>query len=227
VERNWAVRERDVRLFEIGRVFRDGGGPLPEETTRVAAVVTGARVPAHWSGSGKAPDYDRWDIKALLETAVRSIGPVGTIESAADGWQFTDTDGQVRGWAGVLEADRPAWAGVLFGFELETADAATPATTFVPLPTTPPVERDLALVLPAGVTAADVEGVIRDAAGTLLAQLAVFDEYRGSEVAGRSVAWRLVFRAHDRTLRDTEADTALAKVLASLKERLGVERREA
>ena len=227
VERNWAVRERDVRLFEIGTVFRDTGGPLPEETTRVAAVVTGARVPAHWTGSGKAPDFDRWDIKALFETAVRSICPEGTIESTADGWKFTETDGTVRGWAGALEADRPAWAAVLFGFELETGDAAPPATTFVPLPTTPPVERDLALVLPPGVTAAAVEGVIRDAAGALLAELAVFDEYRGSEMAGRSVAWRLVFRAPDRTLRDTEADTALAKVLASLKERLGVERREA
>jgi phenylalanyl-tRNA synthetase beta subunit len=39
------------------------------------------------------------------------------------------------------------------------------------------------------------------------------------------VAWRLVFRAPDRTLRDEDADRALAKVLSRLKESLGVERR--
>lgn len=227
VQRNWAVRQRDVRLFEIGRVFRDAGDTLPEETTRVAAVVTGARVPPHWSGSGKAPDYDRWDIKALFETAVRLVGGEGTIEPAGDGWQLIDASGQVRGQAGPLVADRPAWAGPAFGFELETGAAEPCAVRFVPLPTTPPVERDLALVLPVEVTAARVEAVIRESAGALLAELTVFDEYRGSEMAGRSVAWRLVFRAPDRTLRDTEVDQAVTAVLASLKERLGVERRQA
>jgi len=41
------------------------------------------------------------------------------------------------------------------------------------------------------------------------------------------VAWRLVFRAPDRTLKDAEADAALQRALAALKEQLGVERREA
>ncbi len=227
VERNWAVRERDVRLFEIGRVFRDTGDPRPEEATRVAAVVTGARIPPHWSGSGKAPDYDRWDIKALFETAVTLAGGGGTVEPVGDAWQAVDADGNVQGWAGPLDADRPAWAGALFGFELAVRTEQSGAVRFAPLPTTPPVERDLALVLPAGVTAAAVEGVIRESAGDLLAELAVFDEYRGSDMAGRSVAWRLVFRAPDRTLRDKEADKAVTTVLASLKERLGVERRQA
>jgi len=55
----------------------------------------------------------------------------------------------------------------------------------------------------------------------------IFDEYRGSGVEGRSVAWRLVFRAPDRTLRDAEVDEALARVVDALKERLGVEQRGA
>jgi len=48
VEHNWAARNRDVRLFEVGTVFRRGNGEggrgnggLPEEWTSVAAVITG------------------------------------------------------------------------------------------------------------------------------------------------------------------------------------------
>jgi phenylalanyl-tRNA synthetase beta chain len=99
--------------------------------------------------------------------------------------------------------------------------------TYNMLPVTPPVERDLALVVPDGVTAAQVGEVLREAGQPLLEEVALFDEYRGSGLAGRSLAWRLWFRAPDRTLRDEEVDQAIAGVLRALKERLGVVRREA
>ncbi|HWP37752.1 MAG TPA: hypothetical protein VNL18_09415, partial [Gemmatimonadales bacterium] len=89
------------------------------------------------------------------------------------------------------------------------------------------VERDVALVLPNRLTAQQVEECVREVAGPLLEALRVFDEYRAAGLSGRSVAWRLVFRAADRTLRDEEVDGVIARVLATLRERFGVERREA
>jgi phenylalanyl-tRNA synthetase beta chain len=68
---------------------------------------------------------------------------------------------------------------------------------------------------------------LREAGGPLLEDVFVFDEYRKPGVAARSLAWRLVFRAPDRTLRDEEVDRAVSAVLEALKERLGVVRREA
>ncbi|KPJ99894.1 MAG: hypothetical protein AMS20_15535, partial [Gemmatimonas sp. SG8_28] len=115
----------------------------------------------------------------------------------------------------------------LFGFELDLEVTERASVRFTALPATPPVERDVALMLPASVSARQVEDVIRGSAGPLLVGLTVFDEYRGKGVTGRSVAWRLVFRAADRTLKDEEADRALSRVLSALKEALGVERREA
>jgi phenylalanyl-tRNA synthetase beta chain len=87
------------------------------------------------------------------------------------------------------------------------------------------VERDLALVLPAGVSAADVEAVILRRGGGYLESVAVFDEYRGSDITGRSVAWRLVFRAREKTLRDKEVDAAVEKILEALRGQLRVDRR--
>jgi phenylalanyl-tRNA synthetase beta chain len=227
VERNWSVRERNVRLFEVGVTFHDAGQPVPEETLRVAAVITGGRAPGHWSGAGRSEDVDLWDLKALFEATARSAGWTGALEAVDGGWDVLDGAGHVRGSARVLAADCPAWAGELLGFELDLEEQASSARVFEALPTTPPVERDLALVLPPGVHAAQVDEIIRAKAGRLLAEHAIFDEYRGKDLAGRSVAWRLVFRAPDRTLKEKEADKAVAAVLTALKEQLGVERREA
>jgi phenylalanyl-tRNA synthetase beta chain len=227
VERNWAVRQHDIRLFEVGVVFHDGGDGVPNETLRAAAVVTGARVPPHWSDGGDSPVYDVWDLKGLFETTIRIVAGAGTVEAVEGGWEWHDAEGRVRGRARILEADRPAWAAPLFGFELDLEVVERGAVRFTALPATPPVERDVALLLPTSVSAQQVEAVIRESAGPLLVGLTVFDEYRGKGVAGRSVAWRLVFRAADRTLKDEEADRALNRVLSALKEALGVERREA
>ena len=68
---------------------------------------------------------------------------------------------------------------------------------------------------------------MRDAAGSLLESVVIFDEYRSKEFSGRSVAWHLVFRVPNRTLRDKDADQALGHILKSLKKNLNVELRQA
>src|SRR5690606_38730063 len=76
VETNWSRQVREVRLFEVGAGFARGGGDgRPVETTRVAAVLTGARTPAHWTDGGAAPDFDLWDLKSLFEVTVALANP--------------------------------------------------------------------------------------------------------------------------------------------------------
>jgi phenylalanyl-tRNA synthetase beta chain len=235
VEYNWSVRERDVRLFEIGRVFHAapaarGSGPgLPDEILRVGVVLTGARVPAHWSEAGRAPDLDLWDLKGMFEELARVAGPEGgtVAPDGGGGWVLRDGSGTGRGRAGPVAADRPPWAAPLFGLELDLGDADRAAPRYTPLPTTPASERDVALVLAPEQRVEQVEAVIRRAGGALLESLWLFDEYRGSAVSGRSVAWRLVFRHPERTLRDAEVDAALEAILVALRSELGVERRQA
>ena len=93
-----------------------------------------------------------------------------------------------------------------------------------PLPVTPAVEVDLALLVPVGVAAATVESTIRSQAGELLERLTLFDEYEGAGIpAGhRSLAWRLTFRHPDRTLRDKEIDGRREKLLRTLESDLGI-----
>jgi len=223
---NWSVRERDIRLFEVGARFqRTPAGPA--ERLTVAAVVTGAREPQHWSRGARAADWDLWDVKAMFEETVRLCGPQGHTVAEGGGWVLVDDTGARRGRAGALAVEGPRWAAPAFGFELDVEVRPAGDRRFVPVPAMPPAERDLALLLPEGTAAQQVEEVVREAAGPLLERLAVFDEYRAQELAGRSVAWRLVFRAPERTLRDEEVEEIVARILARLREQLRVERREA
>jgi phenylalanyl-tRNA synthetase beta chain len=123
----------------------------------------------------------------------------------------------------------PPWAAPVFGFELEISLAALPGVRYTPLPTTPSAERDVALILPAGVTAAAVEAVLAERGGAALESVVVFDEYRGKGLppGTRSVAFRLVFRDAARTLRDEEVDAAVARALTALETSLGVQLRTA
>ena len=236
IEYNWANRNRDIRLFEVGTVFRKGtgtgaGGGGPEEWTSVAGVLTGARRPPHWSEGAKVPDMDIWDLKYHFALAVAVAAPSCDVRPAtgeAVGWVAVERGGQLVGWAGPLEADAPVWAAPLFGFEVRLAAAQPDLGVYRSLPLQPPVERDLALVLPPGVTAAQVSDVLRRTVGPLLERLEVFDEYRGPGIpAGhRSVAWHCTFRDPERTLRERDVDALLARGLEALEGELGVRRRE-
>lgn len=229
VERNWANHVADVRLFEVGTVFATGApGERPREERHVAAVLTGRREPPHWTGTGEG-HFDRWDLKGHFEAAVALAVPGGTVQVEGDGWIALDSRGRVVGQAELIVADAPAWASPLFGFELALDDALRVPARFAPLPTTPSSERVLALLLPEGTTAQQVEGLLRRAGSPLLESVVVESEYRATELppGTRSVAFRLTFRAPDRTLRDTEVDAVEAQILALLASELGIRRREA
>ena len=139
-----------------------------------------------------------------------------------------DRAGRVVGEGGPLTADAPPWAAPLFGFELLVDPAPRRPAPFAPLPTTPSSERVLALLLPEGVRARQVEALLHRVGGALLERVVVESDYRGTELpAGtRSVAFRLTFRAPDRTLRDSEVDETEARLLAALAQELKIQRRD-
>jgi phenylalanyl-tRNA synthetase beta chain len=225
VESNWAAQVRDVRLFEIGTVFRrapDGGRPI--ETTRLAGVVTGTRAPLHWTDGGAGAEVDRWDLKGLFERAVSLANPAARIQ-VEGGQLVAAAEGGVVGRAGPIEADRPPWAAPLFGFEVDVAIGVRGAGRFVPQPSLPAASRDLALVIPWSVSADRVAAeMARAVGGQLLEAVAVVDEYRGAGLPAdtRSVAFRLTFRGRDRTLKDNEIDHAVSRIQAGLEKQLGV-----
>jgi phenylalanyl-tRNA synthetase beta chain len=229
VEKNWANHVPNVRLFEIGTVFAAApAGQRPREERHVAAVITGRREPAHWSGSGEAR-MDLWDLKGHFEAALALAVPGGVVQVEGDGWVIRDARGRSVGYAGPLSADAPPWADPLFGFELSFDATPRPAVRFASLPSTPSSERVLALLLRPGISVEQVTVLLRRVGAPLLESVSIESDYRSPELpAGvRSVAFRLAFRAPDRTLRDSEIDGIERNLLAALASELGIQRRDA
>jgi phenylalanyl-tRNA synthetase beta chain len=241
VEYNLARGQRDVRLFEIGTVFFDRGpDESPAEETRLSVVFTGARAPLHWGG--EAGDFDIWDLKGLLSRLVPATRWPDAVlqEGAADnpdlvegeGFAVYDEGERLLGQGGRVEPERidaPAWAGPVWGLEVILPSDPDGASVPVhePPPAFPGVDRDLALLLPKGLPARQVEESIRAAAGALLVDLQVFDLFEGEGIPEglRSVAFRLRFQSGQRTLTDKDVEQSIGDVVHRLREELGVETR--
>lgn len=229
VEYNFAHMTRNIRLFEVGVVFKRGSGNVPVERTVAAAVIAGDRSPAHFTNP-KPDQIDVWDAKWIGESIVRTAyGPLAAElrpNTTGDGWEIV-RDGARIGTIGPVVVDAPVWAPPVFGIEVDVTGAfevRQQRPAYRPLPVTPAAEIDLALLIPAGITAADVARVVTGIAGETLESLVPFDEFRGAGVAHgyRSVAWRLTFRHPERTLRDKEIEGRRARILRALDEELGV-----
>lgn len=232
VEANFHAMSRDVRLFEIGTVFRHvAAGQRPQETTAISFAVTGSRHPSHWSQGGRSVDWDEWDLRWLFERLVALADPTASVQAEENRWVAVAPSGEPIGWCGLLPVDSPPWAGAVLGGELAIgAEARAPRERFRPLPVHPAVNRDLALLLRAGRSAADVVALVEQRGKRFgLEQCTIVDEYRGKGLpeGARSVAFRLTFRAPDRTLTDKEIDQVTARLVQMLERELDVTLRTA
>jgi phenylalanyl-tRNA synthetase beta chain len=241
-EHNLARMQGNVRLFEIGTAFFASEVPanlpgpkkaaVPREEMHVAGLVMGQRAPTHFTRAVQ-PSYDEWDIKYLAETAATAAFPSSVIKMVPGSgevlWDIT-ADGQTVGAARRLKLDAPVWARPAFGLEINLeAIEQKPGThkSYVPIPVTPRVQVDLALVAATSVTAARIDEVIRREAGELLETLTLFDEFIGQGIpeGSRSLAWALTFRHPERTLKDKEVQERTETIVKALEGELGVRKR--
>lgn len=228
---NIARRIPSVALFEIGVAFTPSGDVLPEESLQLAWILSGES-PDGWHAPSRPLDF--YDAKGVAETLAEVLGirdatfapaePVAPFHPAR--LAAISTGGRQMGVVGELnprvldELDLPprTAAGVVdLGLLLASAQTAVD----LPLPRFPSVSRDVALIVPDEVTAGEVAGIVAAAAGPLLAAVAPFDVYRGTQVGEgrRSIAFALQFRDPERTLTDDEVDAAMAAAITAASSR--------
>jgi len=228
-------------LFEIGTAFfppRDGasstgkGAAVPHEEMHVAVLIMGQRAPTHFTKAVQ-PSYDEWDIKFLAERTAAAAFPDAAIEMAPGSgevlWDIL-VGGAKVGAARRLTLDAPVWAKPAFGVEINLEgrkQESVRSKQYRPIPATPRVQVDLALLAPTTVTAAQIDAVIRKEAGELLESLTLFDEFvgQGIQEGFRSLAWALTFRDPERTLKDKEVQGRTDKIVQALSGELGVRQR--
>lgn len=243
IEYNWSRGTRDVRLFELATCFARGTSAPGEdesvrEEPRLAAVLTGRRAPVHFTDEGEP--FALWDLRGVLEDVAEAVWRGGRVSTGAPpghgitpGLGLTVKAGDaIVGWGGGIDPvalDTPPWADPVWGleFRLPEEPRSRDVVRYRALPPFPAVERDLALLVPDRITAAEVEAAIRRQAGPLLWTVGLFDLYRGQGVPDRyrSLAYRLRFVSTERTLTDEEIDDLVEHVTQHLERVLSVKRR--
>jgi phenylalanyl-tRNA synthetase beta chain len=222
--KNVARRNVTVALFEIGTTFAASGRELPDEPLRAAWILMG-RAPTGWHGPHR--DLDFFDAKGILERLADGLGVPGVRLEAVE--REPMHPGRC---ARVLLEDReiglvaeihPRAARALdlekrvavAELDLEPLLASARTASEGEIPRFPAVERDLALLVPAGTSAEEVQSAVRQAAGPLLEEISIFDVYRAGELEEQglvSLAFSLRFRASDRTLTDGEVGERMAAI---------------
>ncbi|MDY7020766.1 MAG: phenylalanine--tRNA ligase subunit beta [Cyanobacteriota bacterium] len=229
--------------FEIGRVFWKEGEIYKEKDT-IAGVMGGDINQGHWTSGGRENPLSWFEAKGILEAIFKRLYlPVeykgeSEVEQLHPGrtaslWLNENQLGVFGQLHPRLQQQRELPKEVyLFEFNLSVLmDALTQGENLVrkfnSFSTFPPSDRDIAFFVPVEVSVSDLEKCMIKAAGNLLESVKLFDEYRGENVpeGQRSLAFRLVYRASDRTLTEEEVEPKQQKVREALTKQFNVDLR--
>jgi phenylalanyl-tRNA synthetase beta chain len=239
---NLHERER-VLLFEIGRVYLPQPGQvLPDEPRRLAITLAGPRAALSWLTPNAEP-MDYFDLKGVIETLLVRLNVQAQVRfvpllddprfqpgrAAALVVQEPTAQGNgvaapAIGLLGELHPDvreRLALdvARVLVAeIDLEALLALVTPLHYTPISHHPATIHDLAVVASSDVPSDQIAAIIRKYAGVALESLTLFDVYQGPQVGPgkRSLAYRLAFRASDRTLSDEDITKLRVKIVKGL-----------
>lgn len=227
VEYNISHGEKNIALYEIGRVFfGHEHKSQPDEPRFVCGVMSGAWDDDQWNR--KYPKLNFFDAKGVVQELLKTLRITKVRYKVADqeeyGWlqpgcaaEVYAHGGELIGWVGNIHPE------VLQNFEVEQDVVAFELSVeallrlakrelpYQEVPTLPGVSVDLAIVVDEDVTAETVEQRIQSAGGKLLADVRLFDVFRDKQRVGegkKSLAFSLTYRAADHTLTSDEVEKA-------------------
>ncbi|HEY9612865.1 phenylalanine--tRNA ligase subunit beta [Allocoleopsis sp.] len=226
--------------FEMGRVFwREEEGFL--EADSIAGILGGDPTQGRWVKGGHESPMTWYEAKGVLESVFERLGMSVEYQPNRQDHRFHPgrtaslwLQGKRLGNLGQLHPQLRSQYGLpdaVYAFEMDLdvlldalAQDESLTPRFKPYPTFPASDRDIAFFAPEKVSVAEIERTTLNAGKPLLESVQLFDEYRGESVpkGQRSLAFRLVYRASDRTLVAEEVETLHQKVRESLVEKFGV-----
>ena len=227
---NYNRRNKDVRLFEMGNVYLPKELPLKELPDERMQLTLG------FYGEG-----DFFTMKGVVEELLEQVGMKNrTHYDANAGKTFLHPgrqaniiyDGTVIGYLGEVHPTvcenynmkTRAYIAVIdmpYVYEMSSFDKK-----YKGIAKFPAVSRDISMVVPKDIPVGKIEEAIESKAGKNLESYSLFDIYEGDQIEDgfKSVAYSIVFRAKDRTLEDSDIQSAMNKILKEL-ESMGIELR--
>ncbi len=240
VRTNLNFQNRNLRLFELGKVFSASNkeNELPNERELFALVVTGSE---EFEGKAMANrEFDFYDAKGALESAIDATGAPHLIFKAADAKHLRKGQSaeiimneKTVGTIGRLSdeiAQNYKFRQPVFVAEIDLDSVLAEkeqAVLYHPLPVYPSVERDVSVMVKRNISFAEIRQAIESEGFELLRCIEFVDVYEGKGVADdeRSLTIRFVYRSGERTLIEAEVESVHGKILNVLEAKFGARQR--
>ena len=229
--RNFNRRNKDVKLYEMAKIYLPKSLPLTEYADERVQFTLG------FYGEG-----DFFTMKGVVEEFLERAGMHDIVDYDPNaGKDFLHPgrqaniiyQGKVIGYMGEVHPE------VCENYDLKTrayiavldmpviTEKATFDRHFKGIAKHPAVNRDISMVVKKDILVGQIEKVIREKGGHHLESYHLFDIYEGSQIKPgyKSVAYSITFRANDRTLEEKDITAAMDKIIAGLED-LGIELRK-
>ncbi|MDR3019658.1 MAG: phenylalanine--tRNA ligase subunit beta [Treponema sp.] len=232
-------KNRNNRLFEIGKIFRpDPKSDLADERDILAIVIEGGCFPQSW-GNQELPN-DFFVLKGILEAfaANCALGPVALSRMESDSPLYGPERATITIQTPLLQtitgtmgqvSDRICKAfgikSTVFYAELDLTgwlSTPKPLPKYNPLPKFPALERDFCFVMQETLSSDNVTKEI-EAVSPLITKVRPFDVYRGEKLENgtKSVAFSVEFRSAEKTLTDEDVADACAGIISAMEKKHG------
>ena len=240
------------RVFELDKTFRLEDGE-PTENYSASAIIAGIVEEKRYDGRPEeiaAVDHAIGAIKVLGSLLKISLEiKAGEADSKISFSKFHDAlfvhsadicfEAHTVGRVGMLDRsavskkikDSGASETFAYGFEIDlealwnAVGRKLPIPKYSTLPRFPSAERDLAFWVSAAVPISEIFSAVSSAEPANLEKMKLFDIFQPKKEDRKSVGIRLIFRSSERTLTDSEINSAVDAVIASIEKRVNGELR--
>jgi len=231
---NLLHQNRNLKLFEIGSVFMDAGSKdgLPDEVEILAGLQTGVRTERSWHTPATGCDF--YDIKGVLEALFNHLGAdVKFTRQPSEQCRYVRPGHTARilikdemiGQVGEVHPDvlrnyDLKQTAFIFEIDVHRLTRHLPETAvFQPIAKFPAIARDVTLIVGYETEAGDLLKTVKEAGEDLVEKVLLLDIFTGNAIPDgqKSVSFRIVYRASDKTLEDETINRLHAKIADKLR----------
>ncbi|HKW28604.1 MAG TPA: phenylalanine--tRNA ligase subunit beta [Verrucomicrobiae bacterium] len=212
------------------------------EERRVAIVLTGQRALPFWSGNERDARFDAFDLKGVVEEFLEQFGVRGVTFGKGPESSALFLESATMALGGKLPLGEMGQLSPVLAKKYDLRDAVflaelsldlllarrNPAKSFKSLPQFPAIRRDVAMLVPEATTHDAVLQTVRKTKPANLAEVELFDVFRGKNVpeGQKSLAYAFTYRSPEKTLTDAEVNAAHVKIVEAFKAQLKATVRE-
>ncbi len=238
IAHNLNRKSNDLKFFEFGKTYTTAGPGRYDEPEHLCLYLTGKNLEDGWRT--KSPSSDFYVLKGIVSKVFQQLGViVDSFERSADNAFDGGLQGKIKDMVVVqmgivnkkilsrFDIKQPVFFADM-NWDILSKLASDNKPTFNLIPKFPAVQRDLSIVVTAGLAYEEIEKTVRALKLNKLQAIRLFDVFESEKLGAgkKSMAINFTFLDEEKTLTDQEIDGWMNGIMISLEKNLLAEIRK-